>query len=465
MRFEPARRVLEVDVAAAEPLTELQVAAATGLNSEEALPRALRSLAAFVPGRDGRYEPYHKSLVDWLTHPDRRGTLYAINRRRGHERLADLGWSEYRRDPRALPPYSLAHLPAHLAEAGRVSELAELLCDPPFLESKAEAGMVFDLVGDFEAAVPRIPAEQPSQRLVRLLEQALGLDIYFIARHPTVLFQFLWNRCWWYDSPEAARHYDPPPGGWPPEGPPWRRPGPKLCTLMERWREAREQRKPNSAWLRSLRPPETPLGGNLRLIIRGHERDVKSVAFDSTGRRLANGSQDGTVRVWDAATGAEIACLRGHEGIVWSVVFDPTGRRLASCADSTVRVWDTATGAEISRLHGHEDSILSVAFDPTGRRLAKGDGGATRLWDAESWECLEVFSRTDEGYATAEQAAAVAFAWRALPRGLETVIEPKAGGEAIAWFSPALSHVSTHPSGRMWAGSAGNHVYLIRLEV
>ena len=48
--------------------------------------------------------------------------------------------------------------------------------------------------------------------------------------------------------------------------------------------------------------------------------------------------------------------------------------------------------------------------------------------------------------------------------GLETVIEPAAGGDPIAWFPYALSHIATHPSGRLWAGSVGGHLYMIQLE-
>jgi WD40 repeat protein len=189
-----------------------------------------------------------------------------------------------------------------------------------------------------------------------------------------------------------------------------------------------------------------------------------SVAFDPTGRRLASGSYDQTVRIWDTATGAELACLHGHENSVSSASFDPTGRRLASGSyDQTVRIWDTATGAELVCLRGHEDLVCSVSFYPTGRCLVSESSGEMRVWDVQSGECLEVLRRSVTLYDIAAEPAEP-LAWRALERGLETVIEPAAGGTAVAWFSPALGNLTTHPSGRLWAGWAVSHLYLIRLE-
>ena len=81
--------------------------------------------------------------------------------------------------------------------------------------------------------------------------------------------------------------------------------------------------------------------------------------------------QDGAV--WDAASGLELACLRGHENEVRSVAFDGAGRRIVSGSwDKTVRVWDAASGLEFACLRGHENPVESVAIDGAGRRIVSG---------------------------------------------------------------------------------------------
>ncbi|UKZ72431.1 hypothetical protein TrVFT333_000060 [Trichoderma virens FT-333] len=97
--------------------------------------------------------------------------------------------------------------------------------------------------------------------------------------------------------------------------------------------------------------------------LEGHNDWVSSVAFSPNGQRLASGSRDHTIRVWDASSGACLRTLEGHSGWVSSVVFSPDGQRLASGShDNTVRVWDANSGACLQTLEGHNDVVLSVVF-------------------------------------------------------------------------------------------------------
>ena len=82
------------------------------------------------------------------------------------------------------------------------------------------------------------------------------------------------------------------------------------------------------------------LGGGALYTLEGHRRAVKSVCFSPDGRRLASGSYDMTVRLWDVETGTSVRTLEGHNAEGNSVCFSPDGRWLASSSkDRTVRMW------------------------------------------------------------------------------------------------------------------------------
>jgi WD40 repeat protein/DNA-binding SARP family transcriptional activator len=120
----------------------------------------------------------------------------------------------------------------------------------------------------------------------------------------------------------------------------------------------------------------------------GADTTVTSVAFSADDRLLATTHEDGAVRLWDASSGEELRAMLGHQGPAMHPAFSPDGRYLATggLRDATVRVWDVASGAEHRKLwslgHGH-DTPWPV-FSPDGSTLLVNDGQRARIWDLET---------------------------------------------------------------------------------
>ena len=75
---------------------------------------------------------------------------------------------------------------------------------------------------------------------------------------------------------------------------------------------------------------------------RGSTGSVNALCLLADGR-LASGSGDGTIRLWDAATGAETARLEGHAGAVNALCLLTDGRLASGSRDGTIRLWDMAS--------------------------------------------------------------------------------------------------------------------------
>jgi WD40 repeat protein len=416
--FAPARKVLEVVTAAQEPLSEDQIARSTGLNGEEELPRVLRRLSAYLPVRDGRCAIFHKSLADWLTDPGTRGTLHHISRRRGHGRVAELCWAEYVQGPERMSQFALRHLPAHLIASEQRNRLAQVLCDLLFIQAKCAAGMTFDLVADYDAALESWPGHK-------------GLDLFGPAADALPGW-----------APECAAvlagEADPSPGkgaglvlsrlGMLPDKE--RDPGPAEPRFSQSERLPEVYLGPDSVSggvLEEMRRTESAAAADIDPYASGSldGRVQNFAAFVSSHSHLLAATPRATIPLArnHAASGPVVerasilesklahpwlardprppapptrpACVRtlaGHTGRVAGVALSADGGTAISAgADRTLRVWNVVSGACLRTLEGHDDKVAAVAMTPDGRlAISASEDRTLRVWDVATGPCRRV---------------------------------------------------------------------------
>jgi RNA polymerase sigma factor (sigma-70 family) len=201
--------------------------------------------------------------------------------------------------------------------------------------------------------------------------------------------------------------------------------------------------------------PEVPAAGEKKLLDRHgdslpegavarlgtvrwrHGERVMGIAFSPDGKNLASASADGTLALWDIATGKRLRTFRGHTDWVTCVLFTPDDKKLISAGFDNIRLWDVNTAKELRQfrhsggvwqvalspdskllaalgptdgkfhialwdiasgvkaraleLEGDFDGAMSLAFSPDGKKLLSGGDRVLRLFDVHAGKQLELF--------------------------------------------------------------------------
>jgi len=139
--------------------------------------------------------------------------------------------------------------------------------------------------------------------------------------------------------------------------------------------------------------------------LRGHWKEVISVAISPDGRWGLSGGKDHTLRLWDLATGVCLRTFEGHKGPVACMAFSSDAHRvLSGSEDRSVRLWDVTTGECLRTFGGHTDAVRCVAFSPNGQQgLSGGNDTTLRLWNLTGGVTASLMPSRPMGHADVSQ--------------------------------------------------------------
>ncbi|KAG9229631.1 hypothetical protein BJ875DRAFT_499792 [Amylocarpus encephaloides] len=211
--------------------------------------------------------------------------------------------------------------------------------------------------------------------------------------------------------------------------------------------------------------------GACQQTLKGHSDWVRSIAFSYNSKLLVSASNDKTVKIWDASTGACQQTLEGHSDWVTSIAFSHDSKLLVSASDDkTVKIWNASTGACQQTLKGYSDSVRSVAFSCDSKLLALASGDKTvKIWDASTgayqqtleghsdWVTSIAFSHDSKLLASASGDRTVKI-WDASTGACEQTLKGHSGwvtSIAFSHDSELLASASDDKTVKIWDASTG----------
>jgi NACHT domain- and WD repeat-containing protein len=258
----------------------------------------------------------------------------------------------------------LSELPYQLRKAEMWDELEATLCDLAFIEAKCGAGLIYDLITDYDAAVLTSGLSATAKERIESFGRFVRAQAHLLSTHSHLTFQQALN------EPDQTS------------------PAQAAARLAESDRRPRFRRIGKS---QQISPCELTLYGHISYV------NGCDVSPDST--RIASASSDGEIKIWDAESGQEMLRLGRPSISIECCHFSPAGTRLVSGTRSgSVIVWDAASSSEVWSVKVHERPVPCCRYSHDGRRIVSASwDGRVKLLDAETGaELLTIAAHTGD---------------------------------------------------------------------